>query len=411
MPIFAIGITAIGIGAPSWIDHRKRRGRNISTQTRLEVESGNPIAIRSTPYMGSRYSFILLVVAVCIHTTFSRCCKGAVKSEIPSLADLDNQFVRARETIKSGRFSVKITRTDLVNTKDSFTVSIDDVIDGNKFLEIVDHGSTKDFRALAGDYFTYSQPSDRDGVRHALVWKEAKFVDRSKDEFHIYKPQRLMMIPLPYFAMSNAPVDTVIGSPLRRNIVIESALWQSTISAWKITCAIRGQPVTYWVVPERGYNIVRMDAATQAASPDLVASVTQYCTLSEVAEGIWFPKVTNLEYRIGNKLHYTEVAEVSITKLNETFPLSMFGPGEMELPIGTPIAHIPLPKSPEFLKWTGKEIAPMSLSEIAELRGKSPDQVSRHISGTYIGASFLFSALAIFLIWRNKAARRRAGAE
>jgi len=348
-----------------------------------------------------RCSFVLFTIAVCAILKSSGLCSAADGSEVPSVAEIDRQVVAARNKIKSGRFVVKVRRTDCVDARRSFDFTIDNVIDGARFLEVVDnHGSGKDFCASDGDYFEYWQPADRSNIHRALVWREAKFVDRSSKmgEYGWNSPLKLMMIPGLYAVLGDAPSDTMIGSPLRRNIAIEPTRWQGTVPAWKITCTRRGEPVAYWVVPGWGYNVVRIE--TGSADGDPVVSTTETCILAEVAQGIWFPKATTVEYYLRGKLQFREAVEVSLSRVNDVFAPSTFGPAAMDLPIGTPVAHVPLPAGPEFLKWDGNKIAPMSAIDVARLRGLSTPSGHR-IRWGYVILSSLLAFIGVFLAFRR----------
>jgi hypothetical protein len=339
----------------------------------------------------------LLIIAILIQPTLAQPCIAA-SSQAPALGDLDRRIMEARQLIKSGRFVVKTRRTHLVGDKGTSEVSVESVIDGDRFLEIVDRGSSKERRSFAGDYFSHLQEAHRDPLRSALVWKDAKAVDRTKSEFQIHAPLKLMMVPLPYANLGDVPSDSFIGSPLRRNVVIEHDQWDGTKGAWKVTCNIRDDAATYWVVPEWGHSIVRIDTSRESEQGTI--SVTLHCTPAEVAKGIWFPGSVTFEYRSGTRV-FTDTSEIKLTDVNKSFPQEVFGPAAMNVPVGTPVVKVPRPKSQRHLKWTGRDIVPMSAAEVARLRGSSV-QSSGGVNITYICVSIVLAGIGMFFLWRRR---------
>ena len=93
---------------------------------------------------------------------------------------------------------------------------------------------------------------------------------------------------------------------------------------WRVSYTTpKGGTVAYWVDPERGYNVLRIEGAfTSFAGKPIVDRVD--CDLQKV-EGLWFPR--SCRYRRteeGGKVTSQEDLEVEVVSLNEPIDPEVF---------------------------------------------------------------------------------------
>ncbi|HUO08157.1 MAG TPA: hypothetical protein VM008_07655 [Phycisphaerae bacterium] len=310
----------------------------------------------------------LFIVFVSIFLALCRVCH----CETPSVGDIESRALESRRAIKSAHFQVKRT-LDLIPQNEH----VDDVID----TWLASDGSLREDRTASafgtkqifsdGLYYQWVYWTNRLAVKDRTQWAGATLrplssIDRTSKTYSVFNPLVLMFEPYPYEVEQRHPLDSFVGSPLRKNITIEECKWKD-MPAFRITFDNSKMPlhVEYIVVPAWNYSIPEItltgDLGINKSSADLI----------EISSHMWFPKSVDTIADVHQKRTISEHLEISVSDVNRPIDRNVFSWAGMALPVNTIIddyTSITKHGDPSYKIWTGELARPMDDHDLVAIQ-------------------------------------------
>lgn len=120
---------------------------------------------------------------------------------------------------------------------------------------------------------------------------------------------------------------------------------------------VTGEQVSYWIAPNQGYSVVRLDTSVVAKRGG-EESTNQFSTLTPVSyhekSGLWFPKSYKVVASTNGIPYDWTSGTITIRSINEALPAKQFEISSYRLPIGTRVGSI-TPNRAEQV-WNGSEL-------------------------------------------------------
>ncbi|MDR3109557.1 MAG: hypothetical protein LBU65_07720 [Planctomycetaceae bacterium] len=148
------------------------------------------------------------------------------------------------------------------------------------------------------------------------------------------------------------PIDDIVGSPAKKNIGMEDVVLNG-LNCKKISTEYikTGASVCYWIVPEKGYSIVRIEGKTKEGAVEW----TELDVEKDAASGLWFPMASRMEQWNNDKLVWSEKLKIDVISLNQKIDLAYFTPQTMNVRVGAAVIMPPI-SNEKFLFWNGENI-------------------------------------------------------
>jgi len=313
----------------------------------------------------------------------------------PTIHDLDQATLSHRRGISTGQFIVESHLDDPENRVHS-TFNAVTYLDGDSIREdLTERGRRQTVCFTPAGSYEYEYIP---GVNAIVVARQKHYAELARSQRKLLEPRRLMMYPAWYRAVSNFPLDVLIGSTLRENLTIAKDD-RFKPSSWRVSCTYkRDWAVTYWVVPAEDFEVARIEMdGTPGAGKKFAASVDARL---ERTDGFWFPAYIHFRETVDGALYYDEELLITARAVNQPLDPHTFQLAGLGVSPGTPIVSIPEDKR-GTLKWDGHSIAVMTSDELLA-RGRTAPQNSRARSQQVLFVSSLVIALfAAGVYWRS----------
>jgi len=210
-------------------------------------------------------------------------------------------------------------------------------------------------------------------------------------------PRMIGMTPNAFETSHHFQLESYVGGPSEGTPKVSRDQIDDQL-AWRVEYMhVNDCKVRYWIVPDKGYNVVKMEAEFEGDG-------IRFCDRSQsdfaldAKSGLWFPQ----RYRFRRTENGTptsfEDVEITTVSLNKPIAPRLFTLATMNVPPGTVVQRIPAdPRGSVF--WDGKDIVPMK-----ETR---PVGSGRSIASRWVlaGVSLVFAAVGCFAAWRYLRAR------
>jgi len=361
---------------------------------KMELQKSSDVQRRDAPAMYLR--------AMC-YVTLALLPFGAasVAAEAPTpialqIKELEEAILSHRRAITAGHFRVKQIYDSYWRGRHS-EAEITTYYDGllvREDAKVRDRVTTQCF----GEQYYYSYCTGKPTApgKYALGMKDLSHASR-KDEY-LHEPLKLMFYCSTYTGAANYTLDTLIGSPQRKDLVIEPATWEGQ-KAWKVSFTYTPVEavVTYWAVPSWGYSIVRMFVPWKSENGSANEDSIQ-CSVQQTRNGIWFPKTVRYRRLTNGTAALSEDLEIEVMSVNEPIDRRMFGPETMNVPPDTVVTMMPAVLGTD-MKWDGKKLVVMSEDEKIRLMFPGPKKSD---AGRRIGllvVSGILAAIGGAVMW------------
>lgn len=326
----------------------------------------------------------------------------------PEVLRIEDETIAARRAIRSVHMKVAKTYWDFTaGTKqdedltfyfDTTRYRQDHCVDGSTLIDVFGES----------DYYSW---------RTDIINGTARF-GLAHSDLESQKARRAMMLDPRQFMMTAAAtgvqyghkLDTMIKKPGRRDFTVTETTFDGQPALTVSYSRPKPIPlqVTYTVVPSRNYNIV--GARLQGGTAKFPADLSVECTLQQVREGLWFPKLIK-EREVRGPKKAGEDLDVTVISMNEPLPDSYFQPIGMNVPPGTHVDRYPKQLG-EALKWDGSRIVPKTQQDVADIRmpvvvaGPPPAEARRARKFLYAAGLLSTAACAVFVLfyWRRQSA-------
>jgi hypothetical protein len=189
-----------------------------------------------------------------------------------------------------------------------------------------------------------------------------------------------------------------VGRADRGEATARRGSWQGR-DCWQVDYRdLRGTSYRYYVDPERGPSVIRLEVSWDDAGRHFVDAVETDLAVFGPTRA-WFPR-SCVYVRTQDGRHVEkEIVDVEVVALNEPLAADAFKLAGMNIPPDTLIAGLHDPRG--LLFWDGKEIVPESA-----LPGDEYASGPATRRWLLLANAVFFAGVAAFLLWRYRLQRR-----
>jgi hypothetical protein len=186
--------------------------------------------------------------------------------------------------------------------------------------------------------------------------------------------------------------DDIVSSPVRRNVTMADVQFKG-MDCKKISFvhAVSGSKGCFWIVPDKGYNILRFECEREDIS---WKGWTELEIKQDASTGIWFPESSRMEQYKNGQLTVKEDLKINVISLNKKIDPAYFTPQKMNVTVGASVFIPPLTDTINLF-WDGEKIIDESESEFLFKIEKK----SLLWNYTLVAAGLLLIGITLFLLY------------
>lgn len=338
---------------------------------------------------------VVLVASAWLPNLRGQQARAAAEVAPANITQLEDAVLAQRRRIRSGHFRVKQTFVSFASGRRNEAEMVT-WLDGSRVREDQESGGVVRTKCFGEKlYYGYEH---REG--YGLEVRDFRFASRKDHHYFVHDPTILMLYPLWYRVSESVHKESFIGSPRRTKFALQRTQWDGQ-EAWQVSFMQNDCRITYWVVPSRGYSIVRM--ASYAPTPQTVIEHSVQSTNAHVRDGIWFPTTVRYVELVDGKLTEQEDLEIETISINEPIDSAIFTPSGMNIPPGTVASRFPR-TSDDKLMWDGKQVVRISDEEFFakaaawDAKKAGGDQLRRF---TFLALSVMLAGIGAMSLWRR----------
>jgi len=334
------------------------------------------------------------------------------------IADVENRAIGNRLAIK--QWHIRFTYTSLKSGGfHKPPLAFESWVDGDRLRQdttwayeekvpgVDDVGYTEIMAWSDRVVYRYGTRRYADGAKDAMTVTDRELaVKEYGGNSPLFDVRKIGMLP---DGLAVGEIGEFLGSPKRTNLkMADESL--SGVACKKITFSgfeDRGD-VSYWIAPDKGCSVVRMEGDWGKGTPGNYRSITDLVVEPYKNTGIWFPAEAEYQRIKGGQVTIHERLKVEALSFNEPLDETIFTPIAMNVPAGTAVYKHPGSDMASFL-WDGKEVRQERYADVLEKQvgdvGESPRRRSLLLSAVGL------AVLSGLFLWGYFALRRgsRAG--
>jgi len=277
---------------------------------------------------------ILLVCAIQLNAA-----AAADDGSRTSIADLEARILAARKTIKSGVFTIEVSRDHYCDVSYHIWISQDGRVRQERRIS-----NESQVSIFANDFaYYYSSKIGRfenpdPTLRPPIERIPVKLARRDELPHLICNPLVAMFVPLQYTLLARYDLDALVNGPGRENIKVRDASWNG-LPAFTVafTLSKTGDKYEYDVVPARDHNIVSWRSTGTLHSNAGGAHVYENsvsCELAQIPGSVWFPVHMTLKRIWNKKPELDEDVAITTEQVNNPIPDKVFSLAWGNVPAG-----------------------------------------------------------------------------
>ncbi len=317
-----------------------------------------------------RHFIIVIVYSTSIFVSFT-----PSYAEVPhEIASIEQKVIKNRVALKSWHVRAYVTRT-LFQDKEleqllpggevMRPLYTDFYYDGKNMREdlVFEYDDKTTSQSQKGIHYSsfddqfhylYTSGVEKDGAKFALQ------ATRRETALEMYKDGKLPLIDMRIFGLyptglnlRDFELTSLIENPERTNFIMSDDVIDD-ISCKKISFIDeRDYPVTIWIAPELGYNMIRCETWSDKNGFRNTVSLK---IEKHKESGIWFPvSYVADEFENGKPYSHSDI-RIEVISFNKSFPTEIFTPKGMGVPVGTRVYINPSPVEVDNFFWDGNMI-------------------------------------------------------